>query len=283
MFTLFARPWQPRLRRPRKLWRPVLLGLVLMSFLAGCQVDLHTKLSEADANDILGALLAAGLDARKHSLDAGKTWNISVEEAQTVPAIGVLRDNALPHERRATLGDLFKKEGLISSPTEERVRFLYGIQQSLADTLSKIDGVIVARVHIVLPNNDPLAPVTKPSSASIFVKYRRGGEIQSLVPAIKNLVVHAVEGLEYNQVTVTLVPASGSRAADAQAAASEPAKSSTSPLLLPIVGALVLLLVLLTGFGVWRFKKGWRPLRSNKGFQTAGDASDVLTTDGAAH
>ena len=283
MFTGFARQWPQRIVRPRNFWRPMLVGLVLMSLLAGCQVDLHTKLSETDANDVLGALLAAGLDARKHSLDAGKTWNISVEERQTVPAIEVLRDNALPHERRVTLGDLFKKEGLISSPTEERVRFLYGIQQSLADTLSKIDGVIVARVHIVLPNNDPLATANKPSSASIFVKYRRGSEIQSLVPAIKNLAIHAVEGLEYNQVTVTLVPASGSRAADAPTAASEPAKSSSSPLMLPILGGLVLLLVSLTGFVVWRLKKGWRPLRGNKASQPAATASEVLAADGTAH
>jgi type III secretion protein J len=255
------------------------MGLLLLAALSGCQMDLHTKATEADANEMLGALLAAGLDAHKHSPDAGKTWSISIEEAQTVRAIDVLRDNALPRERRATLGDLFKKEGLISSPTEERVRFLYGVQQGLAETLSKIDGVIVARVHIVLPNNDPLATVTKPSSASVFVKVRRGTEIQALVPAIKNLVIHAVEGLEYNQVTVTPVVASGSSAADAPPVRAEPA-GAWSAGTLALVAGLVLLLVLAAGAVALVLKKGWRPQRWRSGAATtATTATTASTTD----
>ena len=168
-----------------------------------------------DADEMLGALLAAGLNARKTTPDGGKTWTISIEETQTVQAIEVLRVNALPRQRHESLGDLFKKEGLISSPTEERVRFIFGIEQELAQTVSSIDGVMVARVHIVLPNNDPLANSVKASSASVFVKHRREADLMSLVPAIKNLIVHAVEGLAYDQVTVTLVAGiAESRASD---------------------------------------------------------------------
>ena len=236
--------------------RRAVLSVCALVMLAGCQMDLHTKAKEVDANEMLGALLAAGLDARKTTPDGGKTWTISIEQAQTVQAIEVLRLNALPRERHESLGDLFKKEGLISSPTEERVRFLFGIEQELAQTISTIDGVMVSRVHIVLPNNDPLATNVKPSSASVFVKHRRENDLAVLVPAIKNLVVHAVEGLAYDQVTVTLVTGNAEiRIADIPKAQTAAKAEAGAPVWLLAGGVVTVLLMLLATAA----KMGWLP------------------------
>jgi type III secretion protein J len=222
-------------------------ALLVCVSLWGCHKELYNNLSEQDVNEMMVALLERGVDASKNTEDNGKTWSLSVDEAEIVRAMEVLRARGLPHAKYDDLGNLFKKDGLVSTPTEERVRFIYGLSQELSDTLSKIDGVVVARVQIVLPNNDPLATQAKPSSASVFIKYRPDSDAAALVPQIKTLVVHSVEGLTYEAVSVTAVPA------DPLDLSRIPKKQSY---VLPIVAAILFAIVLPVAW--WLCRNGAR-------------------------
>ncbi|AEG94089.1 type III secretion system inner membrane ring lipoprotein SctJ [Ramlibacter tataouinensis] len=229
-----------------------LLWLCLAFALAGCKQDLYSKLVESDANDMLAVLLEANIDASKASPD-GKTWTVSVESDDMGAALQVLRSNGLPARAHTSLGDVFKKDGLISTPTEERVRFIHGVSQELAATLSAIDGVITARVHVVLPNNDPLAENVKPSSASVFIKHRPEANVATLTPVVRNLVMRSVEGLSYDNVNVTVVAASPFELPERLTAARKPAVS------LPVMAMLGLLACLLGVLGVALLRPQWLP------------------------
>ncbi|MES2772087.1 MAG: type III secretion inner membrane ring lipoprotein SctJ [Pseudomonadota bacterium] len=181
--------------------------LALACCLAGCggQVELVSGLSEAEANEALGALLGAAISASKvHSKEG---VSINVEQAKVARAIEVLRERGLPRPRHARMGDVFKKENLISSPLEERARYLFALSQELEQTLSQIDDVIAARVHVVLPERVAPGDPTVPSSASVFIKYRRGSAVESVVPQVRTLVTNSISGLSEDKVSVILVPA----------------------------------------------------------------------------
>jgi type III secretion protein J len=224
-----------------------ILALVVACLaLGGCKKELYSNLTEQDANEMVEALLEQNVDAAKTTDDNGKTWALDVGDDQIVRAMQVLRARGLPHAKYDDLGALFKKDGLVSTPTEERVRFIYGLSQELSSTLTKIDGVIVARVQIVLPNNDPLAQQMKPSSAAVFIKYRPDSDVGSLVPQIKTLVMHSVEGLTYDAVSVTAVPA------DPVELAKRP-RASDAPTV--VLTAAIVFLVCAAGLYVW-LKRG---------------------------
>jgi type III secretion protein J len=191
-------------------WQRVVCFGVLLMMLTGCKAVLYSKLNESDANDMLYVLLQGGVTAEKRT-DADAGFSVWADQDDLARAIGLLKANAQPEQKYPTLGDLFGRNQLISTPVEERIRFIYGMEQGLSQTLSKIDGVLVARVHIVLPTNDPLNPEVKPSSASVFIKHRSGQDIASSVPAIKELVVRSIEGLGVDRVAVTLFATNGAK------------------------------------------------------------------------
>ncbi|WP_024518687.1 type III secretion system inner membrane ring lipoprotein SctJ [Bradyrhizobium sp. Tv2a-2] len=174
--------------------------------LAGCKTELYSRLPEADANEMLAVLMQRGIAASKNSTkDGGVT--IIIDEARFTEAMAALNAAGYPRKKFESMGDVFKSGGLVPSPTEERARFLYAIDQELSATISQIDGVLSARVEVVLPDNDILSRTPTPSSASVFVRYEEHSGADRLVPQIKMLVASSVQGLTYDRVSVVLVAA----------------------------------------------------------------------------
>lgn len=181
--------------------------LCLVTFvLVGCaKVPLYTNLPEKSVNEMMAVLSSRGIECQKQPGE-DNSWSMSIEADKVAEAIEILHRYGLPKDRYETIGMVFKKSGLVSSPTEERIRFMYALSQGVAETITQIDGVLVARVHVVLQNNDPLSNIQTPSSASVFIKYRRGSGVDRLSSQIKRLVTNSIEGLKYEKVSIVFVP-----------------------------------------------------------------------------
>ncbi|WP_144142603.1 type III secretion system inner membrane ring lipoprotein SctJ [Paraburkholderia sp. BCC1884] len=186
--------------------RRALIVLPALLILAGCKTSLFEGLDEDQANRIVAALSHHGITGYKER-NAERSWNISVDDADAVIATELASAYALPRGGHANLGDLFSRQGLISSPEEDRVRFVYGLSQELSETLEKMDGVLLARVHIVLPQKDPMDPGqdTQPS-ASVMMRYRSDYNFDLMRDRIRALVAGSVEGLTPARVSLTLLP-----------------------------------------------------------------------------
>jgi type III secretion protein J len=185
--------------------RVMMMPLAAALLLAGCdkEATLHSGLGERQANLVMAALLDAGITCRKTPGEEG-TWNVLCSEAKFAQAVNLLERQGLPREPRQGIGEVFKKTGMISSPSEERIRFMDALAQDIARTISMIEGVVDARVHVVLPENDPFARNTLPSSAAVAIRSRWNADITDLVPSVKALVKNAIEGLQYEKIQVTI-------------------------------------------------------------------------------
>jgi len=219
--------------------------LALSLVLAGCKAALYSGLNEQEANEIVAALSAGSIDARKEHVE-GADWQVQVDENRVGTALELLKSQGLPHERYASIGDMFQKQGLVSTPAEERMRYIYAVSQELSSTLRQIDGVVSARVHVVIPSNDPLSDKIRPSSAAVFIKHRPDVDLRLLAPAVKDMVAHSIEGLNADQVSLSLFEASP------RSAAAVAADGSSQRLVLGVLStqATIVLLVLLIGAAV---------------------------------
>lgn len=195
--------------------RSILLVIIVSVTLTACgKAALFEQINESDANEMLSILGRAGVPATKDQRGVDG-WRLSVASSDVSLALEILSSAGLPRERYKSIGELFPKEGLISTPVEEHMRSVYAISQELSRTISSIDGVITARVHLNIPRREPLLRSQQVPSASVFVKYRAEVNMQQNMLAIKDIVVGAVKDLDRSHVTVALFPWSPQSAAPA--------------------------------------------------------------------
>lgn len=189
------------------------LMLLPLFLLVACgKQELYGKLDESQANEMIAALRKENIEASKQPGEDG-VWTVAVNPETFPRSVEVLRANGLPRDQFTSLGQVFEKKGFVSSPMEERARLIYGLSQELSHTVSEIDGVVQARVHLAIPEPDPLSEKLKPSSAAVFIKYQPGFDMRNQTGAIKSLVINSVEGLSYDKVSVVMFPSKAVQAA----------------------------------------------------------------------
>lgn len=190
--------------RVKQAGKAVLL-LTLLLLLSACKVEVYSGLTEGQANEMLSVLLKRGIAAEKEA--AGKAgYTLSVDEEQLVSALQILKENSLPRDEFESLGSVFSGQSMIASTTEEQARMAYALSQELANTFSRIDGVLTARVHVVLGISDSVNNIHVKPSASVFLRHQPESPVVTLVPNIREAAAKAVSGLSYESVSVMLVP-----------------------------------------------------------------------------
>jgi len=182
----------------------VFLSLILF---ANCNFTKPTLLvqglNQEDANNVLLVLANNNVPATKQ-LEKDNTFSITVDPKNQIMGLQVLSNFGEPVNKRSSMGEIFKKEGMISSPMEEFARYTFALDQDLETTLAQIDGIISVRVQVSMPmpsDNLWSSEAAKPGAA-IFIKYRPGYRIDLLTNRIKMLVSKAVPGLTPDMVEI---------------------------------------------------------------------------------
>jgi len=264
---------------PRWVQRALVLLVALL--LSACETELYNNLDQRQANEMVATLQQRGIPAQRVAVKGGQ-YTVVVDKARFAESITILNDAGLPKQEFQTMGQVFKKDGLVSSPTQERAQMIFALSQELSHTVSEIDGVLSARVHLVLPENDPLRQQLVPSSASVFIRHRSNAPVGNLVPQVKMLVANGVAGLSYDKVSVVLVPVDSQKPSQGQDLEMVSFlglwmhRDNVAQAMWMFAGLVALVVLLAGGLGVVLFRRGGRVYAL--GSSRAGSSSVVKKT-----
>lgn len=183
---------------------PRLLPLALL-LVTACRDTIQHRLDERQANELQTVLTERGLDARKVA-ETGKkpTWSIEVPEAQASDAVRILAELGLPRAEPEAGCDVFGTGGLIRTPLEEQVCRIQVLERGLEKTLQALEGVLIARVHLVVPAAPRPGQAAAPSKASVLLRVQPGqaAALRATRDALRALVAGGVEGLPVEGVSL---------------------------------------------------------------------------------
>lgn len=160
---------------------------------------LFADIPVADSSAMTGKLESANID---FTVSADGT-RISVPEKDLGRARLVLAEAGLPNG--GSMGyEIFDKDaGFGTTNFVQNINQTRALEGELARTISSLQGIKSARVHIVLPQRELFSRESRESSASISINIRPGASIErSQIAAIQSLVASAVPGLKASNVSI---------------------------------------------------------------------------------
>ena len=190
-------------------FRPLLLLIgVAAAVAAGVSVVLWSKeptygllygnLGEQDSAQIAQALDANAIPYKLDSVSGA----IMVPSDRVHDARLKLAGQGLP-EGDGGFAVMSKDPGFGVSQFMEGARYQHALETELARTISNLQQVEAARVHLALPRQSAFVRDRRPPSASVFLQLKPGRRLESeQTTAIINLVASSIPELEANQVTL---------------------------------------------------------------------------------
>lgn len=186
----------------------VALGAVVLTVIAGSLVlsrskgstemgVLFTDLSSADASSVVDAL--AGQGVAYELTDAGRT--VMVPKADVYNLRVDMAGQGLPSANDGYA--LLDNQGITTSEFRQRVDYQRALEGELAKTVSALDGVKSASVHLALPDESVFVDQPSSPTASVLVMgSMSGGITDDEVQAIVHLVASSVKDMKPEGVTV---------------------------------------------------------------------------------
>jgi type III secretion protein J len=219
--------------------------LALASGLAACASPVAGGLDQPSADEVVSALSRNGVDATKEDdrQNTGK-YVVSVNHDQASQALAILAAEDLPRPEPATILNSPGHGDLVPSADFERATLAAGLAGELEKTLEAVDGVLRARVHLNLPEPDPLRDQPTPKSTASVLLTIRAGSSPITEADVKKIVAGGSPSLSTSDVEVVIIPRAAASSSEANLAhlgpiATSPGSMRTLVTLLSILLAML--------------------------------------------
>lgn len=177
----------------------------------GCKESIIHDLSESNANILISRLHEKQIKAEKLRQSDGK-WTIAVSEADALRAIrGIERVSFLRDDH----SDRTDKSTLMSSREDQKLSYERALSKEIETTLGSVEGVVYARVHLNLPQTDPVfGSRMEKSAGSAGILLLVEGAFKQDKEAIAGIVGGA-SGIGLSAITVVINRQDGSERGNA--------------------------------------------------------------------
>lgn len=159
---------------------------------------LFTNLSAEDAGEIVKKLKDAKTpyqitpDGKGILVPADKVY----EQRLTLASEGLPQGGGVGYE-------IFDRKNFGMTEFVQKINYQRALQGELSRTISQLNGVEQARIHLVLPEKSLFKDNEKPATASVVLKMKSGRTLKdSEVQGVVHLVSSSIEGMDSEHVTV---------------------------------------------------------------------------------